>query len=71
MGISYFRKKGMSINCNIYLKKNKGVLVKAVYLPAMYRCDQDMITRLNIAVVLKEYEKDESSVSILAVIIKI
>ena len=37
----------------------------------MYRCDQDMIARLNIAVVLKEYEKDESSVSILAFIIKI
>ena len=35
----------------------------------MYRCDQDIITRLNIAyVVLKEYKKDGSSVSMLAVI---
>ena len=35
----------------------------------MYRCDQDMIARLNIAdVVLKEYKKNESSVSMLAVI---
>ena len=34
-------------------------------------CDQDMITRLNIAVVLKEYKKDGSSLSMLAVIMGI
>ena len=35
----------------------------------MYRCDQDMIARLNIdGVVLKQYKKDELSVSMLAVI---
>ena len=59
----------MSLHCDIFFKKNKDVLVKPVYLTAIYRCDQDMMARLNIAdVVLKEHEKDESSVSLLAVV---
>ena len=54
----------MSLHCDIFFKKNKYVLVKLVYLSAMYRFDQGIVTRLNIAdVVLKEYKKDESSVS--------
>ena len=64
MVMFYFEKKGMSLNCDIFFKKNKYVVVKLVYLSAMYRFDQGIVTRLNIAdVVLKEYKKDESSVS--------
>ena len=61
----------MSLHCHILFKKNKDVLVKLVYLTAVNKWDQDMITitRLNIAdVVSKEYKKDGSSVSMLAVI---
>ena len=58
VGIFYFGKKGISLHCDIFFKKNKGVLVKSVYLTAMYRIDQDMFARLNIAnVVSKEYDK--------------
>ena len=69
--IFYLEKKGMSLHCHIFFKKNKDVLVKLVYLTAINKWDQDMITitRLNIAdVVSKEYKKDGSSVSMLAVI---
>ena len=70
MGIFYFGKKGMSLNCDIFFKKNKDVFVKPVYFTAIYRCDQVMITRLNIAdVVLKECKKDGSCISLLAVTI--
>ena len=66
VGIFYFGKKGMNLHCDILFKKNKDVLVKSVYLTAMYRCDQVMITALNIAdAVLKEYKQDGSSVSML------
>ena len=69
VGIFYFGRKGMSLFCDIFFKKNKDVLVKSVYLAAMYRCNQDMITRLNIAdVVLKEYKKGWLSVSMPAII---
>ena len=64
----YFGKKGMSLHIDIFFKKDKGVLVKSVYLTAVYRCDQDMKATLNIAdVVLKEYKKDEPNVSALYV----
>ena len=67
-----FWKEGMSLHHYTFFKKNKDVLVKSVYFTAIYRCDQDMIARLNIAdVVLKEYKKDESSVSMLAVIMRV
>ena len=53
----FFGKKGMSLNCEIFFKKNEDVLVKSVYVTTIYRCDQDMIARLNIAdIVLKEYK---------------
>ena len=69
VGIFYFGKKGMSLHENMFFKKNKDVLVKSAYLTAMYRCNQDMITRLIIPdVVLNEYKKDGSNVSMLAVI---
>ena len=69
VGTFYFGKKGMSLHENMFFKKNKDVLVKSAYLTAMYRCDQDMITRLIIPdVVLNEYKKDGSNVSMLAVI---
>ena len=69
VGIFYFGKKGMGLNCNIFFKKNKDVLVNSVYLIAMFRWDSDMITRLNVAdVALKEYKKDGLSVSMLAVV---
>ena len=59
----------MSLHCDIFFKKNKVLFVKSVYLTAVYRCDQDMITRLNIADVgLKEYKNDGSSVLMLVVI---
>ena len=70
--IFYFAKKGMSLHYHTFFKKNKDVSVKSVYLTAMYRCDQDMIAAINIAVVvLKGYKKDKSSISMLAVIIGI
>lgn len=51
----YFGKKGLSLHCDIFVKKNKDMLVKSVYHTAVYRCHQDMIATLNIAdVVLKE-----------------
>ena len=54
VGIFYIGKNGMSLHCDLFLKKNKDVLGKSVYLTAMYSCDQDMVTKLNInAVVLK------------------
>ena len=47
-------------------------LVKSVYLTVKYRCDQDLIARLNIAyVALKEYSKDESSVSMLVAVTEV
>lgn len=56
VGILYFGKKEMSLHCDIFVKKNKNVLVKSVYLTTMYRCDQDMIATLRIAdMVLKEH----------------
>ena len=58
----------MSLHCDIFFKENKDVLVKSVYLTAMYRCEQGMITRPNIVnVVSKEFKKDGSSVSMLDV----
>lgn len=46
----------MSLHCDIFVKKNKNVLVKSVYLTTMYRYDQDMIATLRIAdMVLKEH----------------
>ena len=70
MGIFYFGKKGMSLNCDIFFRKNKDVFVKPVYFIAIYRYDQVMITRLNIAdVALKECKKDGSCISLLAVTI--
>ena len=42
----------MSLHCDLFLKKNNDVLGKSVYLTAMYSCDQDMITKLNINVVV-------------------
>ena len=72
VGIFCFGKKGMSLHCDIFFKKNNDVLVNSVYFTTMYRCDQDMITRLNIAdVVLKAYKKEGSSVSMLAIIMRI
>ena len=62
----------MSLIYYTFFKKNKDVSVKSVYLTAMYRCDQDMIAAINIAVVvLKGYKKDKSSISMLAVIMGI
>lgn len=47
----------MNLHCDIFFKKKKDLLVKSVYITAMYRCDQDMIARLNIAdVLLKQYK---------------
>ena len=43
-GIFYFRKKGMSLHCDIFQEK-QNVLVKSVYLTAMHRCNEDMITK--------------------------
>ena len=62
VGIFYFGKKGIGLHFDIFFKKNKNVLVKSVYLTA---CDQDLITRLNIADFVL---KDVSGVSMLAVI---
>ena len=62
----FFGKKGISLHCDIFFKKNKDVFVKSVYLTAVYRCDQDMAATLNIAdVVLKKFKKDEPHVSTL------
>ena len=47
----------MNLHCDIFFKKNKNVLVKSVHFTAKYRCDQDMITRLNITVALKSIRK--------------
>ena len=44
-----FWKEGNEPTLWYIFKKNKDVLVTSVYLTAMYRCDQPMITRLNIA----------------------
>ena len=45
----------MSLHCDIFVKKNKNVLVKSVYLTTMYRRDH-MIATLRIAdMVLKEH----------------
>ena len=47
----------MNLHCDIFFKKKKDLLVKSVYITAMYRCDKDMIARLNIAdVLLKQYK---------------
>ena len=55
--IFYFGKEIMNLHCDIFFKKKKDLLVKSVYITAMYRCDQDMIARLNIAdVLLKDYK---------------
>ena len=49
----------MSLHCDIFFKKNKDVLVKSVYLTAMYRSDKDVIAAPKTAyVILKEYKKD-------------
>ena len=62
----------MSPHCDIFFKKNNDVLVKSVYFTTVYRCDQDTITRLNIVhVVLKAYKKEGSSISMLAIIMRI
>ena len=59
----------MSLHQDKFFKKNKNVLVKSAYVTAMHRCNQDMKTRLKIAVaVLKVYKKDGSDVSMQAVI---
>lgn len=55
----------MNLHCDIFFKKKKDLLVKSVYITAMYRCDKDMIARLNIAdVLLKQYKQGESGVSL-------
>ena len=44
------------------------ILVKWIYLTAMYRCDQDTTATPNIIdAVLERNKKDKSSVSVLAV----
>ena len=53
----------------IYFSRKTDVSVKSVYLTAVYRCDQDMIARVNIAdATLKEYKRDESNALLLVVI---
>ena len=53
----------------IYFSRKTDVSVKSVYLTAVYRCDQDMIARVNIAdAILKEYKRDESNALLLVVI---
>ena len=43
-----------------------------ILLQCIYKCDQDIIAKLNVAgVVLKGYKKDKSSISMLTVIMGI
>lgn len=60
----FWKERRLSLHY-IYFKTNKDILVKSVDLTAWYRCDQDMMTTLNIAVNMKEYKKNEPSVSTL------
>lgn len=60
----YFGKKGMSLHIDVFFQKeNSGNLCKLVYFTVIFRCDQDMLSTLNVADhVLNQYRKDNPKV---------
>ena len=60
----YFSKKGMSVHVDVSFKKNEqGKLTKLVYFTVLFRCDQDMLSTLNVAQhVLQQYKIDNPKV---------
>ena len=60
----YFGKKGMSVHVAILFQKNEQrKLTKLVYFTVLFRCDQDMLSTLNVAQhVLQQYKIDNPKV---------
>ena len=62
----YFGKKGMSVHVDVFFQKNeKGKLTKLVYFTVIFRCEQDMLSTLNVAHhVLQQYNIDNPQYNI-------
>jgi hypothetical protein len=61
----YFGKKGMSLAVDVFFQRNSsGNLTNLVYFTVIFRCDQDMVSTLNVADhVLKQYKMDNPMVT--------
>ena len=68
----YFGKKGMSVHVDVFVQKNEqGKLTKLIYFTVLFRCDQDMLSTLNVAQhVLQQYKIDNSKFKIKKLLMK-